>query len=105
MLIHHPIALSWPLRLALGFPVDLIFISATVFARFFIYIHTLLHTYMSFKLKCINFVLQICFQVRFGSVAAVIDEPDSFFKGYGNRSSESFSSYNDGGELIFMLIL
>lgn len=36
-------------------------------------------------------------KVRFGSVAVLIDEPDSFFKGYSNRSSESVSSYNDGG--------
>lgn len=35
-------------------------------------------------------------KVRFGSVAAVIEEPDSFFKGYSNRGSESVSSYNDG---------
>ncbi|XP_063935807.1 uncharacterized protein LOC108228056 isoform X2 [Daucus carota subsp. sativus] len=39
-----------------------------------------------------------CFRkVRFGSVAAVLDEPDSFFKGYSKRNSESVSFSSDGG--------
>ncbi|XP_074346058.1 uncharacterized protein LOC141684826 isoform X2 [Apium graveolens] len=39
-----------------------------------------------------------CFRkVRFGSVADVIDEPDTFFKGYSNRNFDSVSSFNDGG--------
>lgn len=58
MLIHHTIALSWPFRLALGFPVDPTFISATVFARFLIYIYTHLYIHICvFKLKFSKFCL------------------------------------------------
>lgn len=37
-------------------------------------------------------------------MAAVLDEPDSFFKGYSKRNSESVSFSSDGGKLNFVCL-